>query len=72
VPSPPHKEYPTTLSEKGVQLDDVIERIEILNLDGNVAPSQLMEKPIPSQKGLKWLIKTVESVLPNEAGKTGD
>jgi hypothetical protein len=43
VPSPPHEEDPTTSSEQGVQLDDVIERIERLNLDGNAAPSQSVE-----------------------------
>jgi hypothetical protein len=69
--SPPHEEVPTTSSEHEVCLDDVIERIERLNLDGNATPSQLMEQPRPSQKGPpKWLIKTLESVHPNEVEKT--
>jgi hypothetical protein len=72
VPSPPHEEDPTTSSKQGVQLHDVIERIERLNLDGNATPSQSVERPGPSQKGPpKWLIKTLESVHPNEVGKTG-
>jgi hypothetical protein len=36
---------------QNIHLDDVIERIERLNLDGNAAPSQSMEQPGPSQKG---------------------
>jgi hypothetical protein len=48
VISPPNEEDPTTSSKHGFQLDDVIERIEKLNLDGNVTPSQSMEKPGPS------------------------
>jgi hypothetical protein len=35
----PHEEDPTTSLEHGVQLDDVIKRIERLNLDGNPTPS---------------------------------
>lgn len=53
-------------------MDDVIERIERLNLDGNAAPYQSVEQPGLSQKGPpKWLIKTLESVHPSEVGKTG-
>jgi hypothetical protein len=53
-------------------LDDVIERIERMSLNENLVPSQSIEKPGPSQKGPpKWLIKTLESVHPNEVGKTG-
>jgi len=48
TPSPPHEEVPTTSSEQEVHLDDVTERIESLNLDGNAAPSQLVEQPRPS------------------------
>jgi hypothetical protein len=71
VPSPPHEEDTTTSSEQRIQLDDVIERIERLNLYGNATPSQSMEQPGPSQKGPpKWLIKTLESVRPYEVGKT--
>jgi hypothetical protein len=44
APSPPHEEVPATSSEQEVRLDDVIERIEKLNLDGNAAPSQSMEQ----------------------------
>jgi len=40
-----------------------------LKLDGNVAPSQSIEQPRPSQKCPKWLIKTLESVHPDEVGK---
>jgi transposase InsO family protein len=72
APSPPHEEVPATSSEHEVHLDDVIERIERLNLDGNATPSQSVEQPGPSQKGPpKWLIKTLESVHPDEVGKTG-
>jgi hypothetical protein len=45
VPSLTHEEDPITSSEKGVQLDNVIKRIEMLNLDGNATPSQSVEKP---------------------------
>jgi hypothetical protein len=72
APSPPHEEVPTTSSEPEVHLDDVIERIERMNLDENLTPSQLAKQPRPSQKGPpKWLIKTLESVHPDEVGKTG-
>jgi hypothetical protein len=72
APSPPHEEVPTTSSEPEVHLDDVIERIEKLSLDENSTPSQSTEQPGPSQKGPpKWLIKTLESVHPDEVGKTG-
>jgi hypothetical protein len=50
-------------------LDDVIKRIERLNLGGNATPSQLAKQLGPSQKGPKWLIKTLESVHPHEVGK---
>jgi hypothetical protein len=70
VPSLPHVEDPATSLEQEVQLDDVIEGIERLNLDGNAVPSQLVEQPGPSQKCPKWLIKTLESVRPDEVGKT--
>jgi hypothetical protein len=49
-PSPPHVEDPTTSSKHEVQLDDLIERIERMNLDGNVAPSQSVEQLGPSHK----------------------
>ena len=43
-------------------MDDAIEMIERMNLDENLAPSH---------RGLpKWLIKTLESVHPNEVRKT--
>jgi hypothetical protein len=71
APSPPHEEVPTTSLEQEVHLDDVIERIETLNLDGNAAPFQSVEQPGPSQKGsLKWFIKTLESFHLDEVGKT--
>ena len=52
-------------------MDNVIERIKMLNLDGNDTPSQSVEQPRPSQKCPKWLIKTLESVCLNEVGNTG-
>eukprot|EP00253_Pinus_taeda_P030787 PITA_30787 len=63
--SPPH-ETPT--------MDDalihVIDRIGRLNLDS--VPNQSTEQPGPSEKGPpKWLTRTLESVHPNEVGKTG-
>jgi hypothetical protein len=67
--SPPH-EVPTTSSDQEDTLSDVIERIGRLNLDST--PSQSTEQPGPSQKGPpKWLTKTLESVHPDEVGKTG-
>ena len=51
-------------------LSDVIDRIGRLNLDS--LPTQSTEQPRPSQKGPpKWLMKTLESVHPDEIGKTG-
>jgi hypothetical protein len=72
VSFPPHVEDPTTSSKQEFQLDDVIERTEMLNLDGNATTSQLVEQPRTSQKCPKWLIKTLESVHPNEVGKIGN
>ena len=49
----------------------MIERIEKLRLDENSTPSQSSENFGPSQKGPpKWLTKTLESVHPDEIGKT--
>jgi hypothetical protein len=48
----------------------VIERIEMLNLDGNATPSQSVEQLGPSQKCPNWLIKTLESVCLEEVRKT--
>jgi hypothetical protein len=70
VPYRPHVEYPTTSPEQEFQLDNVIKRIERLNLDGNATPSQSIEQPRPSYKCPKCLINTLESVHPNEVGKT--
>jgi hypothetical protein len=65
VPCPPHEEDPTTSSEQEFKLDDVIERIERLNL--NAKPSQSMQEPRRSQKGPpKWIIKMLEVVHPDE------
>eukprot|EP00253_Pinus_taeda_P034171 PITA_34171 len=62
--SPPH-ETPTTDDT----LSDVIDRIRRLNLDS--VPTQSTEQAGPSEKGPpKWLTKTLESVHPNEVGKT--
>eukprot|EP00253_Pinus_taeda_P029305 PITA_29305 len=63
--SPSH-ETPTTDDA----LSDVIDRIERLNLDS--FPTQSMEQRGPFEKGPpKWLIKTLESVHPDEVRKTG-
>src|ERR1700722_791230 len=63
--SPP-TETPTTDDA----LSDVIDRIGRLNLDS--LPTQSTEQRGPSQKGPpKWLTKTLESVHPDEIGKTG-
>eukprot|EP00253_Pinus_taeda_P024709 PITA_24709 len=63
--SPPH-ETPTTDDT----LSDMIDRIGRLNLDS--VPTQSTEQPGPSQKSPpKWLTKTLESVHPDEVGKTG-
>jgi hypothetical protein len=71
APSSTLEEFPTTSSEPKVHLDDVIERIEKLRLNENLAPSQLVEQPGPSHKGPpKWLTKTPESVHPDEVRKT--
>jgi hypothetical protein len=52
-------------------LDDVIERIETLNLDKNSTPSQSTEQYGPSHKcSPKWFIKTLESVHLDEVEKT--
>jgi len=70
APSPPHEEVPATSSEPGVQLDDVIKRIEKMRLDENLTPSQSGEQSGPSQKGPpKWLTKTLESVHHDEIGR---
>eukprot|EP00253_Pinus_taeda_P014389 PITA_14389 len=62
---PPPHETPTTDDT----LSDVIDRIGRLNLDS--IPTQSMEQPGPSEKGPpKWLTKTLESVHPDEVGKT--
>eukprot|EP00253_Pinus_taeda_P011236 PITA_11236 len=62
----PLTETPTTDDA----LSDVIDRIGRLNLDS--VPTQSTEQPRPSQKGPpKWLTKTLESVHPDEIGKTG-
>ena len=62
--SPPH-EAPVT----NETLSDVIDIIGRLNL--HLAPTQPTEQPGPSQKAPpKWLTKTLESVHPDEIGKT--
>jgi hypothetical protein len=66
--SPPHVEDLATSSEQTVQLDDVIERIERLNLDEDTSTSQSEEQPRLSHKCPKWLIKTLESVHHVEVG----
>eukprot|EP00253_Pinus_taeda_P009496 PITA_09496 len=63
--SPPHE----TLAMDDA-LSDVIDSIGRLNLDS--VPTQSTEQLGPSGKGPpKWLTKTLESVNPDEVGKTG-
>ena len=51
-------------------LSDVIDGIGRRNLDS--VPTQSTEQPGPSEKGPpKWLTKTLDSVHPDEVGKTG-
>ena len=50
-------------------MDDVIERIERLNLEENEAPP--FDQPGPSQFFLKWATKTLESVHLDEVGHMG-
>jgi hypothetical protein len=63
-----------TSPEPKVHLDDVIERIERMNLDENSTPYQSVEQTGPtrtiSERSTKWLIKKLESVHPYEVGKT--
>jgi hypothetical protein len=52
-------------------LDDVIKKIKKLRLDEKSTPSRSTKQLGPSQKGPpKWLTKTLESVHPDEVGKT--
>jgi len=62
--SPPNE---TSITDDA--LSDVIDRIRRLNLDS--VPTQSTKQTGPSQKGPpKWLTKTLESVHPDEIGKT--
>ena len=67
APTPPHEEVPATSLEQEVQLDDVIERIERLSINDEAPPA---DQPGPSWKIPKWATKTLESVHPDEVGKT--
>ena len=49
-------------------MDDVIERIERLSINDEAPPA---DQPGPSRKTPKWATKTLESVHPDEVGKTG-
>ena len=69
APTPPHEEVLATSPKQEIQLDDVIERLGRLKLEGNEAPAT--NQPGPSWKIPKWAIKTLESVHPDEVGKTG-
>jgi hypothetical protein len=70
-PSSPCEEVLVTSLEPKFHLDDVIERIENRRLDENSTPFQSVKQPGPSQKvPPKWLTKTLESVHPDEVGKT--
>ena len=65
APTPPHEEVLATSLEQEVQLDDVIERIERLSINDEA------DQPGPSRKIPKCTTKTLESVHPDEVGKTG-
>ena len=65
---PLHEEVPATSLQQEVQLDDVIERIERLSINDEAPPAG---QPGPSRKIPKWATKTLESVHPDEVGKTG-
>ena len=69
APTPSHEEVPATSPKQEIQLDDVIERLGRLNLEGNEAP--LADQLGPSQKIPKWATKTLESVHPYEVRKIG-
>ena len=69
APTPPHEEVPATSPRQEIQLDDVIERLGRLNLEGNEAPPA--DQLGPSWKIPKWATKTLESVHLDEVGKTG-
>ena len=66
-PTPPHEEVTATSPEQEVQLDDVIERIRRLSINDEAPPS---DQPGPSRNIPKWATKTLESVHPDEVGKT--
>ena len=69
APTPPHDEVPATSPKQEIQLDDVIERLGRLKLEGNEAPPS--DQPGPSWKIPKWATKTPESVHLDEVEKTG-
>ena len=60
------KEVPPTSPKQKVQVDDVIEMIQRMNLEGNEEPP--VDQPGLSQKFLKWTIETIESDNPYEVG----
>ena len=66
--SSPHEYVPATSQEHDVQLDDVIERIRILNLEENEVPPA--KQPRHSHKLPKWVKNTLESVHPDDVGNT--
>ena len=68
TPYIPHENIPATSLEHEVQLDDVIERIGILSLEENETPPT--KKPGSSHKVPKWVKNTLESVHPDDVGKT--
>ena len=61
---PQHEEVHSTSIEHEVQLDDVIERIRMLNLEENEVP--LDEQPRHSHKLSKWVNNTLERVHPDD------
>ena len=66
--SPPHEYVLATSQEHEVQLDDVIERIRILNLEENEVP--LANQPRHSHKLPKSVKNTLESVHLDDVGNT--
>ena len=67
---PPPQQDPSSSSVPAAPLDDVIDGIRKLSLEGNEEPPQLVKQPETSQKIPKWLSKTLESNHPDEVGKT--
>ena len=67
-PYPPHEYVLATSQEHEVQLDDVIERIRILNLEENEVPPA--KQSIHSHKLSKWVKNKIERVHLDDVGNT--